>query len=371
MTRTCRTSVALVASSLALAGIASAAMHAQPPSPPAAVPAPPPALDINSPAPRLFIRQWVRGDPVEALEPGKVSVVVFWATWCQPCRRAVPYLSDIQRTHADRGLRIIAIASQEPGGADDLERFALQQGDRVAYSIAWDDQGRTHRAWIAASGSRAIPTAFIVDQRGRIAWIGSPQAGLARAVAQVLDGTFDIAAEAAEAARRREIAASAAPLAREFHNATRAGDFPAAIRAADRIIELDPVLNSEWSIAKVQVLLSQMKDPERAFAFAAAAADGPLKDNPDALVNLALLIAEEPGPNSRDFPLALRAAQRAVEITAERDPTVLAALAQTQAAAGQAAAAARTQERAVDLSAPGPEREEQRRRLDEYKKKLN
>ena len=370
MTPTFNWSLALVASSLALVGPTPRPTIAQPPTPPAALPAAP-ALDIDSPAPRLFIRQWVRGSPIEAFEPGKVYVVAFWATWCQPCRRAVPYLSDVQRTHADRGLRIIAVASQEPGGADDLERFALQQGDRVAYSIAWDDQGRTDRAWIAASGSRAIPTAFIVDQRGRIAWIGSPHAGLARAVAQVLDGTFDIAAEAAAAARRRDIAARTAPLAREFHGATRAGDFPAAIRAADRIIELDPVLNSEWSIAKVQLLLSQMKDPERAFAFAAAAADGPLKDNPDALVNLALLIAEEPGPNSRDFPLALRAAQRAVEITAQRDPTVLAALARTQAAAGQAAAAAKTQERAVDLSAPGPEREEQRRRLDEYKKKLN
>jgi thiol-disulfide isomerase/thioredoxin len=369
MTRTRRTSAGLVVSSLALASITFGAIHGEPPSHPAAAAAP--ALDIDSPAPKLSIRQWVRGEPLDAFEPGKVYVVAFFATWCQPCRRAVPSLSEIQRAHAERGLRVIAVASQEHGGVDDLERFALQQGDRVSFAIAWDDRGRTDRAWFGASDPRAIPTAFVVDQRGRIAWIGNPRADLARAVAQALDGTLDLHAEAAEAARRRDIAARTAPLAREFAGAIRAGDSPAAIRAAERIIELDPVVNAQWSIAKVQVLLSQMKDPERAYAFAAAAAEGPLIDDADALVNLALLIADEPGLPQRDFALALRAARRAAEITRQRDPVVLAALAQVQSAAGQPAAAVKTQERAAELAAPGPEREEQRRRLDEYKKKLS
>ncbi len=366
-TWTARTAAACIA----LAG--SLPALAQPPAPPAtaAQPAAAPALDINSPAPRLFIRQWVRGEPVEAFEPGKVYVVVFWATWCQPCRRSVPYLSDVQRAHAARGLRVLAVASQEHGGAVDLERFASQQGDRVNFTLALDEQGRTDRAWMGASGARAIPTAFVVDQRGRVAWIGQPRAGLELAVAQIVDGTFDVAAEAAAAARRREVAARTAPVAREFHDALRAGDGPGALRAAERIIDLDPALNAEWSVAKFQVLASVLRDADRASAFAAGAIDGPLRDNPDALLSLALAVLDEPGLPVRDTALALRAAQRAAEVTGSKDPVVLAALARAQAAAGQAGAAVKTQERAVELSPPGPERDEQRRRLEEYKKKVS
>lgn len=61
-------------------------------------------LTIGSRAPALDIEHWVqragRGDdfaPITTLEPGKVTVIEFWATWCPPCRASMPHLADLQK----------------------------------------------------------------------------------------------------------------------------------------------------------------------------------------------------------------------------------------------------------------------------------
>lgn len=326
-------------------------------------------LEIGSPAPALSIKTWVRGEAVEKFEPGKVYVVEFWATWCQPCRRAVPHLSALQTRHADAGLRVIGVSSQEHAGVADLERFAARMAERVTYTLAWDDQGRSDRAWMSASGSRGIPTAFVIDQQGRIAWIGHPRGGLDRVVERVLAGTWDLDAAAAEQRRRRDVQSRTAAMSRGYADATRAGDHLGALRIVEQMIALDPEINAEWMVAKYQLLAVSLKETQKAGAFGAELVDGPLKDNAEALVNLSLAILDDPGNEARDIALALRAAERASVVTNGEDALVLSVLARAQLGAGQNGAAVKTQERAVDLSPPGAERDEQRRRLEEIRKR--
>ena len=52
---------------------------------------------------------------------GKVVVVDFWASWCQPCRRSFPWLNDMQARYGERGLVILGI-NTDPEAAD-AERF--------------------------------------------------------------------------------------------------------------------------------------------------------------------------------------------------------------------------------------------------------
>jgi thiol-disulfide isomerase/thioredoxin len=325
-------------------------------------------LEIGSPAPQLAIKTWVKGDPV-TFEQSKVYVVEFWATWCAPCRRAIPLLSSIQQELGPRGVTVVGIASQEHKGLPDLEQFVQRQGERINYAIAWDAEGRTDRDWMVASRSEGIPTAFIVDQQGRIAWIGHPAVGLMRTLGKLLDGTFDIQVEAVLARRAREIRAKTQPLAAAFEDARRAGDHPKALSIVDEILRLDPRINGEWTLAKLELLAVDMKEPERGYIFARQCVESSINENAEDLLNIAWFILEEPGLKSRDTALALEAARRAEELAGDMSPVVQMVLARALSMTGDKQGAVSRQQRAVQLSEPGAEREAQSKRLEEYVRK--
>ncbi len=327
-------------------------------------------IEIGSSAPKLTISKWVKGDPV-VFEPGKVYVVEFWATWCDPCRRAIPHLTELQQTLGDQGLTILGIASQEHKGVADLEEFVSRQGDRLGYTVAWYNEGRTDRDWMGAAKAEGIPTAFVIDQKGRVAWIGHPAAGLDRVIEQVLDGTFDINVEAVLARRTREIREKTKPLASAFAEARRANDYDKALSVVDEILRLDPKINGEWSIAKFELLAIDMKDPERAYTFAWQSVESNLNANADDLLNISWFILDEPELGRRDYKLAKRAARLAFEQGGEQSPVVQMVLARALFADGDREGAVRHQERAVALTEPGPEQDAQRKRLDEYKRRAD
>jgi thiol-disulfide isomerase/thioredoxin len=46
---------------------------------------------------------------------GKVVVVNFWATWCDPCREEIPWLIEFQQKYADKGFTLLGVAMDEEG----------------------------------------------------------------------------------------------------------------------------------------------------------------------------------------------------------------------------------------------------------------
>src|SRR5687768_14820567 len=56
-------------------------------------------LGIGSPAPKLTVKQFLKGEPVTGFEKGKTYVVEFWATWCGPCIRSIPHLTELQKKY--------------------------------------------------------------------------------------------------------------------------------------------------------------------------------------------------------------------------------------------------------------------------------
>ena len=161
--------------------------------------APRQVLMPGDPAPELRVSQWIKGDPIARFEKGQVYVVELWATWCGPCRRSVPHLTELAKKHG-KDVVIIGISVREVG--DDIvggvRRFVAEMGDRMQYHVAIDsaDKG-TERLWQDAALRRGIPVAFIVGKDGRIAWIGHPMV-MADPLQRVIEGNFDVSVSRAE-----------------------------------------------------------------------------------------------------------------------------------------------------------------------------
>ncbi len=91
---------------------------------------------------------------------GKVVLLDFWATWCPPCRAAIPHLVELQEKYGKDGLVVIGMnMDQNP---DDLAEFM----SRTTFNypvVRVDEQTRT-----AYGGVPSIPMAFLIDRKGRI-----------------------------------------------------------------------------------------------------------------------------------------------------------------------------------------------------------
>jgi thiol-disulfide isomerase/thioredoxin len=108
-----------------------------------------PKLMVGADAPKLAISEWVKGDSVRGFESGRTYVVEFWATWCGPCIRAFPHLSEVQAKHKD-DLTIIGVniwdrkknrqtgeyTETMPDLIERVNTFVDGQGEKMGYTVA-------------------------------------------------------------------------------------------------------------------------------------------------------------------------------------------------------------------------------------------
>jgi len=150
-------------------------------------------LKIGDPAPILKTSKWIKGEQISNFEPGKVYVVELWATWCAPCIAGIPHLSELAEKYRDV-VTVVGINTMEHDQStlQKVERFVDSLGNKMDYNVAADDNNYIRDNWLRASGERGIPCAFIIDQNGRLAWVGLPWGKMDNSLSMILDGTWNI-----------------------------------------------------------------------------------------------------------------------------------------------------------------------------------
>src|ERR1700722_962337 len=135
-------------------------------------------LSVGDPAPKLQTGKFVQGDAATEFAPGKAYVVEFWATWCGPCKASIPHLNEKYTKFKDKGVIVIG---QDGWEQDEslVAPFVKTMGDKMTYRVALDnkegsEKGKMADTWMTAAGQNGIPTAFLIDTTGHIAWIGHP-----------------------------------------------------------------------------------------------------------------------------------------------------------------------------------------------------
>lgn len=90
---------------------------------------------------------------------GQVVIVDFWATWCGPCRKAIPELQELYDKHNDDGLEIVSVSLDKD--LDALAKF-LDETEMPWIHLAGNDTSDMARNY----GVRGIPSMLLVDRKG-------------------------------------------------------------------------------------------------------------------------------------------------------------------------------------------------------------
>ncbi len=98
---------------------------------------------------------------------GRVVLVDFWATWCDPCRAEMPQLVALESRYRDRGLTLVTISCDEPEqetGA--LEFLKKHRAPPPGYIKRPRDDDKFINA-IDTKWSGQLPALFLYDRAGR------------------------------------------------------------------------------------------------------------------------------------------------------------------------------------------------------------
>ena len=122
-------------------------------------------LEMPFPVPETEVRGLDAEVVPLVLDPGELTVLDFWATWCQPCKKT---MRELQRRYeaGGEGVRIVGLSIDE---GDDALKKVRRTLDRwgIGYPIFLDDQEAP--AWTALK-VYGVPTMMLVDREGRVVW---------------------------------------------------------------------------------------------------------------------------------------------------------------------------------------------------------
>jgi peroxiredoxin len=116
-----------------------------------------PSISIGDKAP-VFSLVNLRGDAVSLRDFKGVTLVNFWASWCDPCKAEVPILNQLQQTLSSAGITVVGVSVEEPKAAVD----AFVRKHHIEYPVLLDGDGSVSRRY----GLIGMPMNVIVDRKG-------------------------------------------------------------------------------------------------------------------------------------------------------------------------------------------------------------
>lgn len=108
---------------------------------------------------------------------GKLVLVDFWASWCEPCRREMPELEALYKRHQARGLELVGVSMDEARG--DAEAFLREVP--VSFPMIFDEGQALAKSWSPPK----MPTLYVVDPEGKVAKVIAGEVKIAELEAEV------------------------------------------------------------------------------------------------------------------------------------------------------------------------------------------
>lgn len=119
-----------------------------------------PPLSANAIAPEFSLPD-LSGKPLSLSSyRGKVVLLDFWATWCEPCKDEIPHLIALQNKYGDQGLQIIGVSMDD--GPEPVRNFYQRYHMNYPVVIGTANTGELY------GGILGLPIAFVIGRNGHI-----------------------------------------------------------------------------------------------------------------------------------------------------------------------------------------------------------
>ncbi|MGV3614251.1 MAG: redoxin family protein [Fimbriimonas sp.] len=320
-----------------------------------------PPLRVGSPAPTITVAKWVKGGPVVKKGDGKVHVVEFWATWCGPCLDSIPHLTEMAKKYKGKAsFNGISISEAQKDAKDTsyiakVDKFVKNMGTKMNYNVGVDGPTKVMaKRWMEAAGQDGIPTAFVIDRQGKIAWIGHPMSGLDEVVGQVVAGTFNAKAEAARKAKVEAEERARLKLMEPIVTAYQKEDWPTVASESERLMKAKPEMAEALAMIRYEGLIRG--DDPRAYDYAKEIGESLFRTQPGLLNQIAWMIVDpEANLKAPKYEVAVALGERAVALSKEEDANILDTLALALWKQGNKTRALAMQAKAVKIANADPQ----------------
>jgi thiol-disulfide isomerase/thioredoxin len=118
------------------------------------------AGEIGSQLPEFSVKDLQGGEFSSADLRGRVVLVDFWATWCQPCKKEMPGYQKLLNEYGSRGFVVIGFKFDTMMDMEDPVQFAKRMGVRYPLAVAPDDLKQKF------GGIEGLPTTMLYDRQG-------------------------------------------------------------------------------------------------------------------------------------------------------------------------------------------------------------
>jgi thiol-disulfide isomerase/thioredoxin len=109
---------------------------------------------------------------------GEWVVIDCWATWCGPCREAMPKLAGLAPQLAERGVRLVGFTNEDKNVLDDVTAY-VESVEGFDWPVGYGADAVFNQL-----GVRGIPSLHLFDPQGKEVWMGHRIEELARQIEQ-------------------------------------------------------------------------------------------------------------------------------------------------------------------------------------------